>query len=62
MRWLLGTLFVGGCGLLWFGNKAMNDPDQSADVRVGGVIPAFIGGCMLVLDVLLALIWLVMRA
>lgn len=61
MKWFIGGIFVVGAGLIWLGNNALNEPNQSADVRAGGIIPIAIGCGMIVLDVLVALIWLIVR-
>lgn len=62
MIWLIGLLALLGVTLVVLGNRATNEPGQSADVRMGGLIPFFIGAVLLLIDAVLLLIWLVVKA
>lgn len=41
--------------LIWIGNRAMNEPGQSPDVRAGGSIPILAGVALLVIVVIIQL-------
>lgn len=46
-----------GLGLIGWGYWSTNEPGQSADVRIGGVIPIFIGVGVLFVDAVAWLVW-----
>jgi hypothetical protein len=59
MIWAAAALLLGGAVLVWIGNRAMEDEGQSADVRIGGLVPLIMGGGAITFALILGFLALV---
>ncbi|MCJ2019586.1 hypothetical protein MKK84_19470 [Methylobacterium sp. E-065] len=61
MKWLLDILLALGIALIAWGTAITNGPG-SADERVAGSVPILAGIGFVLLDFVIAFVWLVVRA